>query len=87
MLCLGNLESPIRIMIICRHNLLHELDYWHMADKLKCVFYVFKHVVVVQYTKHCLYWVPHPRRYGHRHQYMYPMLTSTDFGTGQVVIL
>ena len=48
-----------------------------MVDHLKCIFYMFQHVVVVQYTKQCFYWIPHPRKYVCRHQNMYPTLTGT----------
>ena len=65
----------------------------HMADHLKCIFCMFQHVVVVQYTKQCFYWIPHTRKYVCRHQYIYPTLTSTRdilnlviFGSGQAVI-
>ena len=47
------------------------------------VFYMFQHVVVVQYTKQCFSWIPHPRKYVCRHQNMYPTLT----GTGDIVNL
>ena len=40
----------------------------HMADHLKCIFCKFQHVVVVQYTKQCFYWMPHPTKYVCRHQ-------------------
>ena len=54
-------------------------EFWHMVDHLKCIFYMtlFQHVVVVQYTKQCFYWIPHPRKYVCRHQNMYPTLTGT----------
>ena len=64
-----------------------------MTDILKCVFGVLKHVVVVQYIKQCVYWIPHRSKYVCRHQDIYPTLTSTGdivnlaiFGTGQAVI-
>ena len=50
-----------------------------------------EHVVVVQYTKQCVYWIPHPHKNVCRHQDIYPMLTSTGyivnlmiFGTGHM---
>ena len=46
-----------------------------MADHLKCIFCKFQHVVVVQYTKQCFYWIPRPRKYVCRHQDIYPTLT------------
>ena len=49
----------------------------HMADHLKCIFCKFQHVVVVQYTTQCFYWIPHPRKYVCRHQDIYPTLTIT----------
>ena len=53
--------------------------WWTILD----VFFMFQHVVVVQYTKKCFYWIPHPRKYVCRHQNMYPTLT----GTGDIVNL
>ena len=47
-----------------------------MADHLKCIFCIFQHVVVVQYTKQSFYWIPHPRKYVCRYQDIYPNLTS-----------
>ena len=58
-----------------------------MADHLKCLFCMLQHVVVVQYTKQCVYWIPHPtyecigfltpHKNVCRHQDSYPTLTST----------
>ena len=39
-----------------------------MVDHLKCICYMFQHIVVVQYTKQCFYWIPHPRKYVCGHQ-------------------
>ena len=64
-----------------------------MADHLKCILGILKHVVVVQYTKQCVYWIPHPPKNVCRHQDIYPTLTSTGdipvvnlmiFGTGHI---
>ena len=62
-----------------------------MADHLKCIFCKFQHVVVVQYTKQCFYWIPHPRKYVCRHQDIYPTLIITGdivnlaiFGNGHM---
>ena len=49
----------------------------HMADRVKCICCMFCHVVVVQYTKQCFYWIPNPRKYVCRHQDIYPTLTIT----------
>ena len=45
----------------------------------------------MQYTKQCVYWIPHPHKNVCRHQDIYPMLTSTGyivnlmiFGTGHM---
>ena len=46
-----------------------------MADHLKCIFCMFQHVVVVQYTTQCFYWIPHTSKYMCRHQDIYPTLT------------
>ena len=43
---------------------------------LNVFFYMFQHDVVVQYTKQCFYWIPHPTKYVCRHQVMYPTLTG-----------
>ena len=63
----------------------------HMDDRLKCIFCMFQHVVVVQFTKQCFYWIPHPRKYVCRHQDIYPTLTITGdvvnlaiFGNGDM---
>ena len=63
-----------------------------MADHLKCIFCKFQHVVVVQYTKQCLYWIPRPRKCVCRHQDIYPTLTIVGeivnlviFGNGHMV--
>ena len=63
MLGLGNLELPIRIIIAnvsVNIACCHEWEFWDMADHLKCIFCMFQHVVVVQYTKQCVYCIPHP---------------------------
>ena len=84
-------ESELSVNIVgC-----HELEFWYMADHLKCIVCMFQHVVVVQCTEQCFYWIPRPRKYVCRHKdaCMYPTLTSTGdiinlaiFGTSQVVI-
>ena len=48
---------------------------------------MFQHVVVVQYTKQCFYWIPHPRKYVCRHQDMYPNQQAMLTDTGDIVNL
>ena len=63
----------------------------HIADHIKCICCMFSHGVVVQYTKQCFYWIPHPRKYVCRHQDIYPTFTITGdivnlaiFGNGHM---
>ena len=48
-----------------------------MADHLKCIFCMLQHVVVVQYTKQFVYWIPHPHKNVCRHQDIYPTVQIT----------